>query len=340
MLGLLSKIWRLLLIPLFAGAFFLGAYFFFYRGGYDPPPTVDIPLERIEAPSSGFTFIPDTPSIQKGMLLLDGAHLNDFDKGEISALLSRVSDHGFSIELIGETSQFGGFRRMSLGQRLFLLDENLRRADSLLVILPEDPYTVEEVDLVEQFVRKGGKLLLIADPTRDHQINSLAERFNIAFQPDYLYNSAEYDINFQNIFVRDFRPDQITDGLTAISLYTAGSIRSLGVGLAVTDGNTRSSMVERVEPFYPIVKSDDGRVLAISDLTFMIPHQNAILANDRLVSNIADYLTDSLREFELADFPHVFKGDVDILLGQAALFDLGTEFKKPALRLSDYPSVF
>ena len=262
------------------------------------------------------------------MLLVDGAHFNDFTKEEIGTLLSRVADRGYSIEFIGETSRFSGrFLPMSLGERLFNLDENLRRADSFVVALPEEAYTSEEVDIVERFVKKGGKLLLIGDPTRDHQINTLAKRFDISFQPDYLYNPIEHDINFQNIFIRDFHPDEVTDGLSQISLYTAGSIRSLGAGLAFTDGNTRSSMVARIEPFYPIVKRDDGRVLAISDLTFMIPPQNAILDNDRLVSNIADYLTASIREFELADFPHFFKGDVDILLGQATLFDLGADVR-------------
>ena len=60
----------------------------------------------------------------------------------------------------------------------------------------------------------------------------------------------------------------------------------------------------------------------------MIHPQNSILDNDRLVSNVADFLTDGLREFELADFPHFFKEDVDILLGRADLFDLGTELKR------------
>jgi hypothetical protein len=46
-----------------------------------------------------------------------------------------------------------------------------------------------------------------------------------------------------------------------------------------------------------------------------------------LVSNIADYLTDSQRQFELADFPSFFKGDVDILLGRPSLFNMGADFK-------------
>ena len=204
-------------------------------------------------PSSSFSLFTEVPPLRRGTLVLDGAHGNDFDKGEISALLSRVTDRGYEIEFIGEAFDLGGFRSLGLEERLFLLNEKLRQADSLAVILSERAYKKEEVDIVERFVEKGGKLLLVADPTRDHSINSLAERFGIAFQPDYLYNTTEYDINFQNIFIRNFRPDELTRGLRQIALYTAGSIKSSGPGLAFTDENTASSMQERIEPFYPIV---------------------------------------------------------------------------------------
>jgi hypothetical protein len=85
--------------------------------------------------------------------------------------------------------------------------------------------------------------------------------------------------------------------------------------------------MERSETFFPLVRGSEGQVVAISDLTFMIPPQNSILSNDRLVSNIADYLTTGGRAFELADFPHFFQDEVDILLGQSSLFTVGTQLK-------------
>ena len=262
MWDLLSRTWRLLLVPLFALGFFLGAYFFFYRGGYDPPPTIAIPFEDIVAPSSSFSTFTEVAPIQSGLLLFDGTHRNGFFKEEITALLARVADRGYAIEFTGETDVIGRFLLLHPQERLFLLEEKLRGADSFAVIIPGDSYFKEEVDIVERFVSKGGKLLLIADPTRSHDINSLAKRFGIAFRPDYLYNTTEYDINFQDIFVRSFLPDEITGGLSQIVLYTAGSIDSSGTGLAATDGNTRSSLTELTESFYPMVKGSDGHVVA------------------------------------------------------------------------------
>ena len=333
MLGILSKTWWILLLPLFAVAVFLGVYFYFYRGDYEAPTTPHIPLEQISSPSSLFTTFSEVLTLQKGLLVVDAAHRNDFLEGELSALVSRVKDRGYQVEFLGEPGQSGGVQNLRLSERLPLLREKLRQADSLAVILPGNPYEQPEVELVKRFVKRGGKLLLVGDPTRQHRINSLAQGFGISFQADYLYNSKEYDLNFQNIYIRDFRPHPLTAGLAQIVLYTAGSIRSDSPGIAFTDGNTRSSMVERVEPFFPIVEQADGLVLAISDLTFMIPPQNAILDNDRLISNLADYLTESRREFDLADFPHFFKQETDILLGRSDFFDLGIDLKST---LSDF----
>ena len=323
----LLRISILLLVPLVALAFFLGAYFFFYRGGYDPPPAVTVSFDRVSPPTSSHTGFTEVPELHSGMLLVDGAHRNDFTRGEVSNLLARVASRGFDIEFIGEEGTLGAFRRLDDDERLPMLREKLRQADSFVVMVPGEDYIREEVDLVERFIDKGGRLLLIADPTRDDEINSLAERFGITFQPDYLYNNVNYDLNFRNIFISNFRPDEVTQGLGQIVLYTAGSVKSSKPWLAHTDASTRSSIAERIEPFYPMVKGENGRVLAIHDLTFMLPPQNSILDNDQLISNIAGFLTAGKRSFDLADFPYFFQSDVDILLGRSSLFDAGAAVK-------------
>ena len=328
MSGLLNKTGRLGLLVVFALAFFVAAFFYFYRGSYDAPPTPQIPVDSIDPPTSQLRAFDESPLIQKGTLLVDGIHGNSFSKRELAVLLNRVADRGYEVEFMGEARRFGGFSSLSTGNRLDLMEEKLRRADSLLVVLPGTAYSKQEADLIEQYVlRKGGKVLLVSDPTRRNNINSLAERFGVTFQSDYLYNTTDYDLNFQNVFIRDFRTDAITEGLEQIVLYTAGSVKSSLPGLAFTDENTRSSMLKQPDPFQPMVKSGEGRVLALSDLTFMIPPRNSVQDNDRLISNIADYLTASERSFDLADFPSFFKGDVDILLGRSVLFDVAADLK-------------
>ena len=142
---------------------------------------------------------------------------------------------------------------------------------------------------------------------------------------------VEYDLNFQNIFIGEFQPDELTVGLDTITLYTAGSVRSSGPGLAFTGANTKSSLVETNDGLYPIALGNSRNVLSIADFTFMVPPHNSLLDNDQLVSNIADFLTTSEREFDLADFPHFFEAGLDkgadILLGQPSLWSTGTALR-------------
>ena len=323
----LRKFSLFVLFPLLvAVAFFVGAFFFFNRGAYTPPPAVDIPFEEL----SRTTFASGTDDfvgatrmqVEEGLVLVDAAHRNAFSSEEIVTLLSRAADRGYGVEFVG------AFTTISEEERLPLMERALSKADSFIVILPRENYTDQEVSLVERFIDKGGKLLLIADPTRDHETNSLAEPFGLEFQADYLFNQREYELNYQHIFVRGFQPDELTSGLEEVVFYTSGSIKSSGTVLAFTDRNTQSTLSSGEEgPFSPLARGNHRNVLALYDLTFVIPPHNSVADNDQLVSNIVDYLTDSQRQFELADFPSFFKDDVDILLGQPSLFNIGADFK-------------
>ena len=255
--------------------------------------------------------------------MVDNVHANSFNESDIDSLLARVASRGFSVEFLGNQN----FSFFFTSERLELLEEQLPTADALAVILPRADYTKEEMDIVTEFVSDGGRLLLIADPSRRHAINSVADSFGILFETGYLYNLVENELNYQNIFIRDFRSDELTEDVQEMVFYAAGSVRSSGVPLAFTDENTYSSMVERVESFTPIVKSDDGRILALGDLTFLIPPHDSTLDNARFISNVAEFLTTGERSFDLVDFPRFFKGDVDILLGDSDLFDLGTQVR-------------
>ena len=320
---------RVLVIPLlFAAAYFLVAFFTYYRGGYDAPENADLRFAEITTPLSAYTVFTEQPEFRSGLLVIDGAHDNDFTQAEVVSLLSRLANRGITVDFMGEPSRFGGFQRVNASDRFSLLEDKLRQAGSLAVIAPQVPYTKEERGLVRRFVDKGGRLLLIGDPTRSQQINSLSEEFGLNFQPGFLYNQVDYDLNHRNIFVRDFFPDPVTEGLTQVAFYTAGAIRSSGPALAYTDGNTFSTVVEGVEPFYPLAKAGQGNVLAVGDLTFMIPPQNSILDNNRLIANIAEFLASAERGFELSDFPYFFDGAVDIVLGGPSLLELGAGLRR------------
>ena len=327
------RLLALALMPIFAVATFAAGYFFFYQGSYDPPPSVNIPFEQITSPAVApvAATASSVTQVQEGLVLVDDLHLNSFTESEISTLISMVANRGYDVEVIDISSTVEGQTRLQM------LEQRLRRATSFAVMLPRASYSEEEIDLVQRFVDKGGKLLLVSDPTRPNRINTLAKRFGVEFQPDYLYNTVEYDLNFRHIFVRDFQPAPLTSGLDTIVLYVAGSIRSSGPGIGVSDTNTKSSLWEAAESFYPIALGSTSNVLAVADFTFVVPPYNSLLSNQQLLSNVADYLTDSQREFDLADFPHFYESSldnsIDIVLGQPSIWNIGLEMRTG---LSDY----
>ena len=102
--------WKLLVLPGFAVAFFVVAYLFFYEGGYSPPDAPDIAFEEIVTIPSAAADFTDQPvfsgnpvgAARRGALLVDDAHRNAFNPAEITTLLARVSDRGYAVEFITE----------------------------------------------------------------------------------------------------------------------------------------------------------------------------------------------------------------------------------------------
>ena len=328
---MISRLAALALFPILGAVAFVIAYFVFYSGGVEPEPAPDLQLEQISESALPPRVSADLPTgqLRQGLMVVDAQHGNSFSERELVNFVSRVADRGFEVEILGD------FRRVSAPElanlRLQTLSEKLRQADSYVVILPRLGFNAVEAALVERFVNRGGKLLLVSDPSRAHNINALAKTFGVDFQPDYLYNTVDNDANYKRIFVRDFQPDRLTAGVESITLELVGSVQSPGGGLAFTGPGTKSSLRDAAETLTPMVWGNNRNVLALADFTFMVGGNDSLLDNGRLLSNIADFLTDSERQFMLSDFPY-FYGDsrddgIDILLGQAALLNTGLLLK-------------
>ncbi|MFQ5996628.1 MAG: hypothetical protein ACE5KP_03280 [Dehalococcoidales bacterium] len=162
--------------------------------------------------------------------------------------------------------------------------------DAFIIVSPQLEFSDEDKDTIEEFVEDGGKLLLIADPTRESNINDISLEFGLIFEPDYLYNMIENEINYRNIFITEFEENEITQNLEKIVLYVAGTISSDEGSLAFVDENTFSSLIESTKQLSPIALVEEEKVLGVHDLTFMTEPYNGVLDNNQLIANIADWL--------------------------------------------------
>jgi hypothetical protein len=290
-------------------------WFYFFDGQYQPGKVNRPDLSAVAAPTPQIEpFADQFAALTPGTILVDQAHDNRFHMAELNVLQARLASRGQHLEPVVASAD---------------LADQLRYARALVVISPGADWTPAEIDQVRQFVDKGGRLLLITDPTRflvemdesgsytlDYDtpyMNDLAARFGVLFQPDYLYNTVENEGNFRNIKLTDLGDSSLTQGLNEVVFYGTHSIVSQEPVLIATSGETRSSDSQRSDQLPVAVLAAEGQVLALGDLTFLTEPYNAAYDNDRLVAHIADFLSGVQRQYDLADFPYFFGDAVDLV---------------------------
>ncbi|MBN1484858.1 MAG: ThuA domain-containing protein [Chloroflexia bacterium] len=310
-----SKLWillpilALLIMPLARGLWY-------YRGLPEARQVPAPDLSGVSVPTPRTGIYVDQPEPGEGLILFDRGHDNDYSPAEIGPLSAALANRGLLL------AEYDGADDLALA---------LRPALAFVVITPFADFSAQEVAAVRDFVDKGGRLLLIGDPTRyvldwdeyyeyydivtsARLLNALAEPFGLTFEEDYLYNVVEHEGNYQNILFEQFAAENpLTAGLSQVAFYSTHSIRSYGGGLIIAEGETRSSTNELGRELAAAAMGGEEQVLAIGDLSFMTsPYANAF-DNDRLIANLADFMGGGERLYELADFPHYLGDEVELV---------------------------
>ncbi len=286
----------------------VGRGLFFYSGFYSASPSEMPSYEHIIVPPAPLTEFSDNYTQGEATILIDLAHNNAFNMAELNVLTSRLISRGLTVEFLTKEENLGEEllgkdegpeeekELENEGEGEENLEEKLSVANAFIVVCPRAEFPEEERETIDRFVHNSGKLLLIADPTRSSQINSLSLKFGLIFEPDYLYNMKENDINYRNIFLTEFRRNEITKSLEKVAFYTAGSITSDNYSIALVDENTFSSLIETRKKLSPIALASESKVLALYDFTFITEPYNGMLDNNQLISNIADWLESPAKE--------------------------------------------
>ncbi len=103
-----------------------------------------------------------------------------------------------------------------------LLEHKLKYVSAYVVISPSMAFTECELRLVQNYVERGGRLLVFTDATRGirllrlvhrhghsttptaRMVNPLLSPYGITVNNDYLYNVEEHEGNYRNVFFDDF----------------------------------------------------------------------------------------------------------------------------------------
>jgi len=254
---------------------FIVQLLFFYRGIYIPSPLKEPDYLNINVNVSIPIETKDNFSQGNGIVLIDLSHGNRFNADDLNLLFSRIIARGYTLEYLRDSSN---------------LKKNLSYSTSFVEISPASTFSKEEVESVKEFIDGGGRLLMLSEPIYKNEINSLASEFGILFWNDYLYNLKENDGNFRYIYLKEFSENNITRGLHKIVFFTSSSV--FGKGIIFTDNNTYSSTKGEKGRYSVAVLTENSRILAIGDVTFLYEPYN-VMDNNRLIYNIADFLAPS-----------------------------------------------
>lgn len=320
----------LLLAPLAA------RYFQYYRpltaAPATPPAYTAAGIAAVPTPAAG--DFSDEPAVSRvaanragSLVVLDQAHGNQFTREELAALDGLLAARGLELRPLTADS----------------LSDALRPADALVVIAPVRGYTTTEAQAVVDFVGRGGRVLLVGDPTRYNvefdetdifavpivetaqvPLNDLANAFGITFRGDYLYNTVTNEGNFRNILLDDagFGDGPLTDGLKQLVLYSSHSLQlgPAAAPLLSADADTWSSATDRpggltLAALSP-AESDAGQLLAIGDIHFLLEPYNTVYDNGAFAARVADFLAGGAAAGGLARFPYFYESPVDLVFSE------------------------
>ena len=249
---------------------------FHYKGFYTAP--VVEPYDALVVPTvHPRTFSDEPSSIQTGLLLVDQLHDNNFRDGELHSLLSRVLARGYDVQVLGAQNE---------SKAAFA--EKLPKASALIVASPQSLFDSKEIAAVKSLLKRGGKVLLLADPDKESQSNVLALPLGVIFEDSYLYNLKDNDGNFRYVFFDNFARENLTDHLARITLYNACPVLPPNHGVVFTDSNTQSFTKDHVDREAPVVLKEN--VLAVCDQTFLTEPFAGVTDNNQFISNIADWI--------------------------------------------------
>lgn len=275
-----------------------------------------------------------------GVVLIDISHRNRMSQDEIKPLLAGISQAGYRIDLLESDES---------------LDESLTRADAFVVIDPSAGYSDDEVNRIDAFVDRGGRLLLIGEPTtldvaglgltvRVNRLTPLSSHFGFEFGEAYLFNMETNDGNFQNVFAEPVRESRLTDGISRTAFYAATSITVReGRTLLRAGPGTRSSRTDATGS-YPVM-AVNGNVLAIADGSFLKRGNFNVVDNEKLVRNVVRFLVSGEKRRALASYPSMVSDDPTVRFtrpaladaAQALAVDLREEGQEPTLTLRRGP---
>lgn len=265
-----------------------------------------------------------TAAIRRGPVVVDLAHYSTVERNRFQPLASTLAAQGIDLRfwlptVSADVDSFAAFPDQSEA-----LQSTLADASALVVISPFFLYTDKEVQVVARFLADGGRLLVISDPDVEgdaaRDTNSLAARFDVIFNEDYLYDTVDNDENFTHFFQGDFYDQAVELAGSRIAFYGGRSIDGAVTPQVRSASTTLSSLRTGQTSFTTVAigglnaNHTAGRVLALSDFDALTDPYVARFDNRKLLDFVTGFLAGGARNQTIADFPAFLGEEVALIV--------------------------
>jgi len=251
---------------------------------YEPDAVVPDPV----AATGTVDANPDPSADDSGTVVIDRGHSNRFSRADIEPLVDALVREGYNVRYYTDGDLAGV----------------LEGADAFLVIDPGTEYLPGDIDDVRQFTGNGGRLVMIGEPDRtavsasllgtsiqnqETRLTTLASRYRMSVDTEYLYNQENADGTFKHILVRPTGDGEL-DGVEQTTMYTAAAVTAQnGTVLLRSAPSTHKSGSDEVTGEYPVMVQRND-VLLLGDKTFMSGERYRVADNEQVVAYVAEFM--------------------------------------------------
>jgi protease-4 len=302
--------WRELTIPYLNELYPPPAMYYLYL----PTQAYQFGNESVDATE---TATDDTQETKKGRVVVDLSHGNQVPSGAFHLLSAELSMREVYMAYEGTWES---------------VEDSLASAACLIIAAPTVTYTLEEFQVIDDFVKQGRLLLFFYDPATEFNdaqnplrpINSLANRYGLTFGQGYLYNLEEMYGLYRNIYVRSFDETNFTEDVEVLVLLTATYLHSTDSDVAWTSSDTYSSASEQQGRYAPIsvLAKGNGTTAAFGDITFMMEPYAYLEDNYQIIMNLVGEITEiRVPVVEEPEEPPQNITEPDLPVGTVKIFD-------------------
>ncbi|PSQ53217.1 hypothetical protein BRD20_03265 [Halobacteriales archaeon SW_8_65_20] len=224
-------------------------------------------------------------------IAIDAAHGNAPSREQLAPVVSTLTENGAEVTFTSS-------------QRSGNFNATLRNADAFVVFGADERYTTGQLAAIESFTDAGGRLLVLTEPEKqtfgglffpprgesalETPLTPLLSEYGVGVRDGYLFNMADYDNNFVNVYGTPAGESELTAGVDELVFHE--SVALVGGESVVTSGDQTTLSTTRESDTYGVVTRAGENAVVVGDTSVLGSEFVQRSDNEVFTSNLLTYL--------------------------------------------------